>query len=391
MGLNGQKFKRIGIDARFYGPLGKGLGRYVQEVVDGVIKTDERNHYVIFLCAENFNDFKITSERVKKVLTAARWYSLSEQILMPYYIWREKLDLVHFPHFNVPVFCPVKFIVTIHDLILTKFPTTRATTWGPIMYKLKNLGYKITIWLAVKRAKKIIAVSRFTKNDIMENFKINPDKVTVTYEGIADFNKDKKENNNNDKETLLGYNIISPYLLYVGSAYPHKNLDGLIRAFRKIKEKIPQIKLVLVGKEDYFYNQIKKGAADLGLWKNNNPDSSVIFPGYIPDADLKIVYRNAIAYVFPSFYEGFGLPPLEAMANGCPVASSNKASMPEILGEAAAYFNPEDEDEMVAAIAKVALDERLREELRRKGYEQIKKFNWSDCAKKTLAIYDEIQ
>lgn len=391
MGLNGQKFKRIGIDARFYGPLGKGLGRYVQEVVDGVIKTDERNHYVIFLCAENFNDFKITGERVKKVLTTARWYSLSEQILMPYYIWREKLDLVHFPHFNVPIFCPVKFIVTIHDLILTKFPTTRATTWGPIMYKLKNLGYKITIWLAVKRAKKIIAVSRFTKNDIVENFKINPDKVAVTYEGIADFNKDKKENNNNDKETLLGYNISSPYLLYVGNAYPHKNLDGLIKALHKIKEKIPQIKLVLVGKEDYFYDQIKKGAADLGLWKNNNPDSPVIFPGYIPDADLKIIYRNAIAYVFPSFYEGFGLPPLEAMADGCPVASSNKASMPEILGEAASYFNPEDEDEMVVAIVRVALDERLREELRRQGYQQIKKFNWSDCAKKTLAIYDEIQ
>lgn len=390
MGSNGQKSKRIGIDARFYGPLGKGLGRYVQEVVDRVIKMDEHNYYVIFLCAENFDDFKITGERVKKVLTTARWYSLSEQILMPYYIWREKLDLVHFPHFNVPVFCPTKFIVTIHDLILTKFPTTRATTWGPIMYKLKKFGYKITIWLAVKRARKIIAVSDFTKNDIVENFKINLNKIAVTYEGIANLDADKKGNNDNDKETLLGYNIISPYLLYVGSAYPHKNLDGLVSAFRKIEEKIPQIKLVLVGKEDYFYSQVKRGAANLDLWKKNNSDSPIVFSGYIPDADLKIVYRNASAYVFPSFYEGFGLPPLEAMANGCPVASSNKASMPEILGEAAVYFNPENEDEMVAAIVRVTLDERLREELRRQGYQQIKKFNWSDCAKKTLAIYNEI-
>lgn len=390
MESNEQKFKIIGIDARFYGPLGKGLGRYVQEVVDGVIKIDERNHYVIFLCAENFDDFKIIGERVKKVLVTAKWYGLAEQVLMPYYIWREKLDLVHFPHFNVPIFCPVKFIVTIHDLILTKFPTARATTWGPIMYRLKNLGYKIIIWLAVKRAKKIIAVSHFTKSDIVENFKINPNKVIVTYEGVVDFDRDRKENNNNDKETLLGYNIINPYLLYVGNAYPHKNLDGLVRVFRKIEEKIPQIRLVLVGKEDYFYNQIKKGAANLGLWKKNNSDSSIIFPGYIPDADLRVIYRNAIVYVFPSFYEGFGLPPLEAMSNGCPVASSSKASMPEILGEAAAYFNPENEDEMVEVIARVALDEHLRKKMKYEGYQRVKKFNWLSCAKETLAIYDKI-
>ena len=118
-----EKINKIGIDARFYGSLvGKGLGRYIQEVVDGVIKIDEKNNYVIFLSPDNFDEFLLSSERVKKVLAPYRWYSIAEQIIMPWLIWREKVNLMHFPHFNVPIFCPVKYIVTIHDLILIKFP-----------------------------------------------------------------------------------------------------------------------------------------------------------------------------------------------------------------------------------------------------------------------------
>ncbi|MCK4554625.1 hypothetical protein KAU19_06750, partial [Candidatus Parcubacteria bacterium] len=169
--LGGLAEKRIGIDARFYGPIGKGLGRYTQEIVDNIIKIDTsagstpaggqaaqvKNEYVIFLNNNNFNQFVCGSDKVKKVLADVRWYSLSEQIKMPWLIWREHLDLMHFPHFNVPIFCPTKFIVTVHDLILTKFPTTRATALGPFLYKIKNWAYKAVIWLAVKRAKKIIA------------------------------------------------------------------------------------------------------------------------------------------------------------------------------------------------------------------------------------------
>ena len=131
--------KKIGIDARFYGPFAKGLGRYTQEIVDNILKMDKENHYVIFLGKHNFDELIIgNNKNVKKVLVDIKWYSLKEQFFFPYYIWKEKLDLIHFTHFNVPIFCPTKFIVTIHDLILTKFKTVRATTKHPIVYNLKD-------------------------------------------------------------------------------------------------------------------------------------------------------------------------------------------------------------------------------------------------------------
>jgi len=383
------KAKRIGIDARFYGPVGKGLGRYTQEIVDNILKLDQQNKYVIFLCKENFNEFD-DSKNIKKVLADAKWYSFTEQIKMPWLIWKEHLDLMHFPHFNVPIFCPTKFIVTIHDLILTKFPTTRATTLGPILYKIKNFFYKLVIWLAVKRAKKIITVSHFTKNDIMKKFKIKTERIIVTYEGVANFTKGREGQEIDDKKIILGYNINSfhkdvqnkPFLFYVGNAYPHKNLEGLIKVYIEIYKSNPNLALILVGKEDYFYKRLKDFANKLNI--------KVIFPGYVPDNQLGILYRQALAYVFPSFYEGFGLPALEAMAYGCPVVSSNQASMPEILGNAAIYFNPYNEKEMANQIKKIIEDDNLRQTLIKKGLEQVKKYSWQECAKETLAIYHQI-
>jgi len=385
--------RRVGIDARFYGPIGKGLGRYTQEIVDNIIKIDQNNEYVIFLSKENFNEFKTDNYRVKKILADVRWYSLTEQIKMPWLIWKEHLDLMHFPHFNVPIFCPAKFIVTIHDLILTKFPTTRATTLGPFLYRIKNWAYKAVIWLAVKRAKKIIAVSKFTKDDVVKQFKVKPDKIIVTYEGVANLSKGRDSlfaAKSDDKKTLLRYNINRPFLLYVGNAYPHKNLEGLIKVFIKLHKKQPDLKLVLVGKEDYFYKRVKEYANQLGLWNNNQADAPIIFPGYVPDAELEILFQKAIAYVFPSFYEGFGLPPLEAMAKGCPVVSSNKASMPEVLENAAIYFNPDDENEMQEQIERIISDKDLRDQLIKKGFVQVKKYGWWECARRTREVYGEV-
>ncbi|MDD5032251.1 MAG: glycosyltransferase family 1 protein [Patescibacteria group bacterium] len=385
MRKNKEKTKRIGIDARFYGPVGKGLGRYTKEVVDKVVALDRENEYFIFLSRENFSEFVSDNPKVKKVLAGARWYTLAEQIFMPYLIWRARLDLMHFPHFNVPVLTPVKSVVTIHDLILTKFPTVRATTLSPLFYKVKNLFYRIVIWLAVKRAKTVIAVSQFTKDDIIRQFKIKPDKVVVTYEGVSDLLNKGLDDYSHDKETLLGYNIGSPFLLYVGNAYPHKNLEGLVKVFSLILEKRPGLSLVLVGRQDYFYNRVKEFTGK--YWPEKSP---VIFPGFVPDENLKLLYSRALAYVFPSFYEGFGLPPLEAMAGGCPVISSNKSSLPEILGEAAVYFNPEDEEEMKRQIEKIIEDKNLQQELIKKGYEQVKKYSWEKCAKETLGVYKEV-
>jgi len=380
-----EKTKRIGIDARFYGPVGKGLGRYTKEVVDKVVISDRENEYIVFLSQENFDEFVSDNLKVKKVLANVYWYTLAEQIIMPYLIWRAHLDLMHFPHFNVPVLTPVKFVVTIHDLILTKFPTIRATTLSPLFYKIKNRIYRIVIWLAIKRAKIVIAVSQFTKDDIVRQFKIKPDKVVVTYEGVSGLLNKKLGGFSNDKEILLGYNISSPFLLYVGNAYPHKNLEGLVKVFSVIHGKRPNLSLVLVGRQDYFYKRVQEFTEK--YWGEKSP---VIFPGFVPDKNLKFLYSQALAYVFPSFYEGFGLPPLEAMAGGCPVVSSNKSSLPEILGEAAIYFNPEDEGEMIKQIEKIIEDKNLRQELVKRGYEQVKKYSWEKCAQETLGVYGEV-
>ncbi len=387
------KPKRIGIDARFYGPLGKGLGRYIQEVVDNVVDLDQENEYVIFLNKDNYDEFETKDPRIKKVKVDLRWYTLVEQIFFPFIIAKQKLDLIHFPHFNVPVFTPVKFVVTIHDLILTKFPTVRASTLSPWLYHIKNFFYKLVIRVAVFRARKVIAVSEFTKKDVIEQFGINPEKVVVTLEGVADLAKGRDQrfvSKLDDKETLLGYNIEGDFLLYVGNAYPHKNLESLIKVFSELLKDKPDFRLVLVGKEDYFYKHIKGFAKEKGLWDPEDRSSPVIFTGYVPDSKLEVLYKKAKGYVFPSLYEGFGLPPLEAMTKGCPVISSKVSSMPEILGKAAYYFDPNDKTDMLSKLQEFIEDEELRKELVARGSSQIKIYDWQKTAQKTLDIYKKV-
>ena len=389
----------IGIDARFYGPIGKGLGRYVQEVVDNIIKISGAESgagdfsYVIFLGPDNFDEFTLSGPKIKKVKINCSWYGWREQLLLPFYIWREKLDLMHFPHFNVPILTTVGFVVTIHDLILTNFPTIRATTRRRLTYYLKNLAYRLVIYLALVRSKKIITVSSFTKEDIISKFGVDSRKIVVIYEGVANLSKGLDSlfvAKLNNYEILNQYNIPDNFLLYVGNAYPHKNLERLLRVFSRLYAIRPSVRLVLVGRSDYFYERIKSVASSLNLWQPFNRNSPVIFPGYVPDAQLKIFYQAARAYVFPSLYEGFGLPPLEAMAQGCPVVSSDRASLKEILGEAAMFFNPEDEEDMLACMVEILTNPEKREALITKGREQSKKYHWWGCARETLDVYENI-
>lgn len=388
-----ENIKRIGIDARFYGPMGKGLGRYTQEIVDNIVKIDKDNEYVIFLSKCNFNEFETDNPKVKKVLADICCYTWKEQIIFPMIIYKEKVDLMHFLHFNVPVFLRTKFIATVHDLILTKFPTVRASTLSPMMYRIKNLGYKVAIHLVIKRAKKIITVSEFTKQDIVKKFKVKPNKIIVTYEGVANLAKGRDSlfvSKIDKKKTLEEYNIGDNFLLYIGNAYPHKNLEGLLEVFERLYKYNKDLRLVLVGKEDYFYTQIKKLAKEKGMWNENENKSPVIFTGYVSDTDLEVLFRKALVYVFPSFYEGFGLPPLEAMAKECAVVSSNKASLPEVLGEAAIYFDPYNKEDMYQKIKSTMFNSELKKDLIEKGLKQIKKYSWWECTWETLSVYNNV-
>jgi glycosyltransferase involved in cell wall biosynthesis len=384
--MNTKKKKRIGIDARFYGPVGKGLGRYTKEIVDNILRMDSEHFYVIFLSPENYDLFESENKNVKKVLVKSRWYSWAEQIVFPWQIHKENLDLIHFTHFNVPILNNVKFVVTIHDLILTRFSTRRATMLSPLYYKMKYLAYKLVISRAIHKSEKIIAVSKFTKKDIEKKFKVKKDKIKVIYEGVSDLGIYNNENSDKDKKLLKNYNIGDRrYLLYVGNAYPHKNLEGLLDIFKKIKKDFPSLLLVLVGGDDYFYQRLKKYAQSLNL---SNKD--VIFTNYVSDKDLASLYRNSLAYVFPSLYEGFGLPPLEAMAHNCPVVSSNRTSLPEILGEAALYFDPNNNIDVYEKLKKIIKNKHLRQELVEKGKMQINQYNWFSSAYSTYKLYLEI-
>lgn len=373
---------KIGIDARFFGSIGKGLGRYTQKLIENLEQIDGENIYYVFLKKENWDEYQPANPNFKKVLADIPWYTLREQIFLPRLLRKFNLDLIHFPHFNVPFFWSgSKFVVTIHDLILFHYPTVRASTLSPFLYLFKKLAHRLVIKRAISHAAKIIAVSEHTKKDIVERFRISGEKVALTYEAV-----DQKQNipvGMDSNSILKKYGIIRPYLLYVGNAYPHKNLERLLLVFREVAKRHRHLHLVLVGKEDYFYRRLKKFATE-------NQARNIIFADFVPDEELSVIYKDALLYVFPSLYEGFGLPPLEAMSRMVPVVSSNTSCLPEILGNAAHYFDPEGMAGMAEAIERAITDSELRKKLILDGANQIKKYSWKKMAEETLRIYKEV-
>ncbi|MCH7492260.1 glycosyltransferase family 4 protein [Patescibacteria group bacterium] len=367
---------RIGIDARFYGTYGKGLGRYTQKLIENLEKVDDQNEYVIFLRKENWEDYQPINSRFTKVLADYRWYTIVEQFFMPIVIWRHRVDIMHFTHFNVPFLYFGKFVVTIHDLILIKYPTARATTLGPLFYRIKHAAYMLIIRSAIWRAKKIIAVSEYTKKEILKYFRTSPEKILVTYEAVDDPIKVAE-----DKNIIRKYSIKSPYLLYVGNAYPHKNIDGLLAAFKRIIKIKPNLNLVLVGKDDYFFRRLKQTV------RRQEMNREVIFTGFVTDSDLPSLYHHAELYIFPSFCEGFGLPALEACSYGLPVVASDNSSLPEILDKAAVYFDPHQEDDIYDKVVSVLDDKSLQDRLIKNGYDRVRFFSWIKMAELTLKLY----
>ncbi len=376
---------RIGIDARFYGgEQSKGLGRYTQKLIEYLAATDRHNEYVVFLQPDSFAQWSITAKNFTPVSAPYRWYTLAEQLFMPWLIWRAQVDLMHFPHFNVPLLYRGTFVVTIHDLIILRFPTSRATTLGPLLYKLKHWAGQLVMRHAALQSAHILTVSEFSKTDIAQYYSLPPSKITVTYEA-ADPPR-TQPSLSDQAQTLQQYHIKPPYLLYIGNAYPHKNLELLIGAMKALKQQPTAAgpwQLVLVGREDYFYKRLHQLA-----W-SENVDDVVVFPGFVPDRQLAALSNQAALYVFPSLYEGFGLPALEAMVHGTPVLAARSSCLPEILGDGAAYFNPASVSDMIKQIQALT-ESATRTALIAAGQRRVQQYAWQHTASATARVYEQV-
>ncbi len=370
---------KIGIDARMLGPRCGGLGRYVQQLVENLKEIDSENQYVLFLKKDNFDEVSV-GRNFKKVLADIHWYGWEEQIKFNKIIKKEKVDLMHFPHWNVPLLYNDPFVVTIHDLLLLHHPTREASKLGWLTYWFKQFVYKKVLAHAVKKAKHIITPSLFTKMDVSKTLNIPQNKITVTYE--APFHTNGVDNIDNDKSILEKFGITKQYVLYVGVAYPHKNLKGLLRAWKLIEDKVNDYQLVLVGKKNFFYEQLMQ-SDEVKECKN------VIFTDFVEDNTLSSLYKNARLYVFPSLYEGFGLPTLEAMSYGIPVVSSNRTCLPEVLGEGALYADPEDAHYFSHVIETGLNDENVRFEIKQKADLELKRYSWRKMSVQTLEVYNK--
>lgn len=379
---------RIVIDARLWSE--SGIGRYIRNLISSLQKIDKSNkqslrsndlEYFILLLKKDYDNLKFENKNFRKVEADFKWYGLSEQIELPGILKSLKPDLVHFPHFNMPLFYRGKFIVTIHDLIHHHFHMRRATTKDPFTYKIKTWGYKQIFNNAISKSSQIIVPSIFVKKQIIDEYQIPDNRIIVTPEAVEQSIIDAASKNHQDilEKLKQKYQIKGQYLYYVGNAHPHKNLQVLIKVFQKIRKKYPDYQLVLSGPNHHFWQQIRK----------EKDFDNVIFTDFVSDKEMVAFYQNAIAFIMPSLEEGFGIPVLEAMACSCPVISSNAASLPEVGGEAVLYFDPKNEEDMLQKIQQVLSDERLRKELIQKGNRKFKDFSWEKLAKKTWDIYNQ--
>lgn len=370
-----KKRLKIGIDARMCGAEFTGIGRMSTEIFDKLPKEMPEYDFVFFLNKNNFDNLEIKSNNIKKVISDEKIYSLSEQTSFLKKLNQEKCDLVHFLHFNVPLFYFGKFTVVIHDLTLFDFP-------GKKMNKLHHrLAFHSIFRSTIYKAKKIITVSEYTKSELQKHFKFTNQKINVVYNGISkDFFNLRLTNKQAFEKVKNKFNIQKPFFLYTGVWREHKNLAGLIKAFAILKKQGLEANLVITGKEDYTEKSIKESI------KNNGLEKDVVLTGLVSDADLKLLFKGAKVFVFPSFAEGFGIPPLEAMASGTPVCSSNTTSLPEVCENAALFFNPHNTKDIASKMKQIFENEKLRKKLTEEGFKQIKKFSWEKSIKETAKI-----
>lgn len=369
---------KIGIDARMYSSAFTGIGRYVYELVQGLAQLPQKHEYVLFMNEPEFSKFTPPDERFRAVRANAKHYSWKEQWRFARLLWKENLDLMHFTHFNAPLLYRRPSVVTIHDLTISFYPGKKFRS------PLYRLGYHVILHSIVKRAKRIFAVSENTKKDLIQITHVPAERILTTYLGVSSAFSPLDDP---QKAAILKerYDISKPYFLYTGVWRDHKNLVRLLEAFKKLRQEGLEAQLIITGKEDPVYPEVLQAVERLQL------QNEVLFPGLVPEEDLIALYQFARVYAFPSLYEGFGLPPLEAMRCRVPVAASRVSSIPEICGEGnALYFDPLNVLDMSQKLYEAFTNEPLRAELSERGFQHSQKFTWENLAKTTVKVYEEV-
>ena len=358
--------KHLMIDARW---LDSGLGAYTMNIIRGLNGTSGFETSLLTR-SQHVEDLKPYGYEV--VVADVPIYSAQEQ----WQVMRaaNRYEVLHVPHYNAPLLRQGCLLITIHDLLHIVDPTHRK--------RLASWVYaQPVLRIAAKRADHIFTVSEYSKQRIAELLSVDPAKITVTYGGVGPhiYPEDRSESK---LRIATDFGLDQPFLLFVGNLKPNKNVDGLLRAFGRLVEgdRLPH-KLLIIGEDAHFRPLLQRAAQELGIAQR------VTFAGRVSDEQVRHAYSAAELTILPSFEEGFGLPVVESMACGTPVACSSAASLPEIGGEAAEYFDPFCSESMVAALQRVLLDSERRSEMQRLGFTQAARFTWSACAMRHFPVY----
>lgn len=360
--------ERIIIDAR---ESGTSTGRYVDKLIEYLHKLEPEYEIMVLTKTPRIEFMKTIAPGFKVIESNYKEFTFAEQISLLKQINGLKADLVHFSMTQQPVLYHGKAVTTIHDLTTTRF-NNPSKNW--LVFKIKQQVYKWVIRQVAKKSEAIITPSDWVKYDVVQFAHVLPSKISVTYEAADVIT-----------ETPMAVDKLlnDKFLLYVGKPQPHKNLKRLVRAYSNVQLTRPQLKLVLVGKLDASYQLLKN-------YVRRREISGVVFTDFVSEGQLRWLYENAQAYVFPSLSEGFGLPGLEALVHGLPLVSSRATCLPEIYKDAAIYFNPYDTEDMAQKIKLVLEDKELTSKLRQKGFKVASLYSWEQTAEKTLAMYNEI-
>lgn len=373
VGINGYEavVPRFGYDAKTNLPLRVGSSKYSFELLVNLYKIDKKNDYIIYLPQNPTSDLPKVRENWHYKLVGPRKLWTLFGLSLEFLFGGRRVDVFFSPTHYLPIFTPSCSAISILDVSYIHFPE---------FFKTADLR-QLTLWTrySVRKAKKIFTISRASKDDIIKIYKIPSDRVVVTYPGIKMETQNLKLKTQNLKDK---FGMDKDYILFVGTLQPRKNIIRLVEAFSTLDNK--NISLVIVGKKGWLYKEILSSPKKFGA------EERVKFLDFVSDEDLPNLYKNAVCFVLPSLYEGFGLPVLEAMKYGCPVIISNVSSLPEAGGDAALYVNPLDVDDIAKKIKSVLENPNLRKELIDKGYKQVKKFNWEKTAKETLKVLEGI-